>query len=288
MTTLPLQFQIDNNRSTVRLWGMTQPITANTLALNINFVQWNGVTGIGQIIYNDRMPLPEQFTDPSPYQAYINQWITTSALAATNPLSLVQAQAIKNSLIGTIYGVKRQQPVNATVTAGNYNWDASDSAVARMNTLASFAYIDNVNSIISTFDSEISTFIGDYNGLRSGYTSFVSNLQTNLNTWVTALNTAEGAVGGWVAVGNMSVPSSGSTSAMSFVSIPSITVPTMKLLPYGGTSLVTVSPTDIGTIMSAVAAQNANESLVNATKQAAVNALTTIAAVTTYDATTGW
>lgn len=298
MTTLAdFSFVINSALGTIHVNAVGATLTSNSLAANVQYVQFDASTGVGQIMYNDRPSIPELFQDPSPYQTYVNQWITAEAALAKLPLTLAQAQAVKCALVQAIYAVKRQQPVNVTVSAGNNNWDASDQAVARMNVLAGFAYIDNVNSLISTLNSEISTLntnVTDSNGLRSAYTTFVTNLQTNLNSWVSTLNSSEAASinnppASWTSVSNMSVPPAGSTTAMNTLSnISSITVPTMKLLPYGGTSLVTVTPTDVGAILSAIATQNANEAVANATKQAAVNALTTIANVVAYDATTGW
>ncbi|WP_024516861.1 hypothetical protein [Bradyrhizobium sp. Tv2a-2] len=299
MTTLAdFSFVINNALGTVHVNAVGATVSTSALATNINYVQFDGATGVGQIMYNDRPSIAEQFTDPSPYQTYINSWISAEAALLTLPLTLAQAKAVKCALASAIWGVKRQQPVNVTVTAGNYNWDASDLGVSRLSAIAPYIYIGPVNTLIGTINSEMATLIsalntnvGDYNGFVTAYGSFVTNLQTNLNTWVAHLNTSEAAVTNWVQPGNMTVPASGSPSNMgntSFSALSTITPPTMNLLPVGATSNVSLSPADLGSILQAIATQNAREALANATIQAAVNALSTISAVVAYDVTTGW
>ena len=106
MTNVDLQFRLDRTRSLIYISSMHAKMTANTLPSNVDYVSF--ANGVGQIIYSDRQRTPESFTDPSPYQTYVNQWITAMA-TATPPLTLAQAIAIKQAFISTIYNLKRHR-----------------------------------------------------------------------------------------------------------------------------------------------------------------------------------
>lgn len=71
-------------------------------------------------------------------------------------------------------------------------------------------------------------------------------------------------------------------------SAPTITIPTLSVIPSGASAAVTVTAADLAAIMSAISAQLISKQTTMISKQAAVNALTSIAAVIAYDATIGW
>ena len=148
MTQMNLSFVIDAARATMRLSGIRAPVvTSGNLAANVAYVNFDTVSG-GNILYNDRPQIPETFSDPSPYQALLNQWI--AAMSSSTPaLTLAQSQAIKCSLVDAISSVKRQAPISVATSIGTKNWDASDLAVSRvLGPLSGFMFVDPVNAAL--------------------------------------------------------------------------------------------------------------------------------------------
>lgn len=279
MSTTILKFFIDVPSQRVSISGVSSGVATN-LAANVGFVRFENA--VGSIIYNDRPAIPDTFTDPSPYQSYLNAWITAQAALQTNPLTLAQAQAVKVALVQAVYAVKRQQPVTVTVNSTSYQWDASDIALARMAAVAGNLYADPTNSLVTTLNSWATSF----NTLQSNLNTFATNLQTTFNNETSATNTKESGITGWV---TLTAPTSPSSPAVGNESpLSSLSAGTIQIVPVGATAAVTMTPTDLKNIMAAIATQNTNEAVVNANKTAAVNALSTISAVAAYDATTGW
>jgi hypothetical protein len=287
VTAYNLSFTVSNIDESCHLFSVRQPITS-ALASDIDFVKF--ANGVGQIFYNDRQPLPELFSDPSPYQTYINQWITAAA-AATLPLTLAQAKAIKCALVQAIYGVKIEQPVSVAVTGGTFSFSPTDPTLVQLSSLAYIADLNTVVSEVNTVNSGWATSFGNWvSTFQTNINTWVSALQSNLNSWMGNLASSITVVEPtWVSPGNPSVPSAPTVpSSPSFGTVSPITPPAFQLVPVGATAAQTISSTDLKNILAAIAAQSINEDVVNATKQAAVNALSTIAAVASYDATTGW
>lgn len=319
MTQVNLSFRIDRVSAVMRLSNIPASMTTSSLPSNVSYVQFDTVKG-GAVIYNDRPGLPELFIDPSPYQSFVNAWITAMA-TATPALTLSQAQAIKNALINAIYAVNRQLPVSVAVSAGNFPWDASDAAVTRLSALSGLLYIDPLNTVINggsgqtgglsqlvtdlnVWAAHFNTLNTNFGGLNSGLQTAFNGLATNvtaaLSTTKSNLDAAEPpGVANWTttwSVGNCASVTAPATSGAaadsnlveSFSSVGSLTVPTMQLIPVGSSAPVTVTPTDLQKIVLAIAAQTVKYQSTALAKQAAVNALSTIAAVSAYDATTGW
>jgi len=83
------------------------PIDTSALDPTIYFVFYDSTGPLGSIQHLDRPGSLEDFTDPTPYLSYLNQWYAAAA-ADTPPLTLAQAIALKQSLLGVIYAAKRQ------------------------------------------------------------------------------------------------------------------------------------------------------------------------------------
>lgn len=295
MAQLSLSFTISNLDSTIHLFSLRAPLTANALPSNVKFVQFDSKAG-GQILYGDRQAIPELFTDLSPYQSYLNQWIT-SAAAASPALTLAQARAIKCAMVEAIYSVKRQMPVTVQITAGSHAWDVSDAAVARfIAPLSGLLYIDPLNAISATLETmrtALNTWASNIGTNQGATQSGLSSICTQVNA---AINNAraQGLSGGGdavsfdFAVASLSVTLS-TTASNPLGAIPSqATAPTIQMVPFGETDLVTLPIADVQAIILAIAANNAKYQRINAQKQAAVNALSSIASVAAYDVTTGW
>lgn len=299
MTTASMTFDINTALKTIRVFAIGQPIT-NALATNIDFVLWNGTTGLGKIFYNDRQPVPETFTDPSPYQTYINQWMTGVAAAQTFPLTLAQAIAVKSSLLDSVWAGKRQAPVSVVTSLGTFSFDANDVVSNAMNlanvtAMAETVYnlsITSIGALVTSTNSAIAQINSDLNntgGISAALNSIANELVQN--------DDYLGAV-----TSNLPVPfgppGSGTTPlalSPSFANVPNVSASTsaaaatpIKILAIGDTSYKAFTIGDCITILNAIAVQRAAEALVRATKQAALAALTTVPLVIAYDTTTGW
>jgi hypothetical protein len=306
-----MQFTIDVANAIMTINGVGETIAVTGLPANISYVRFSDSDG-GVILYNDRPALPAPFSDPSPYQSYFNAWITAAA-AGSPALLLSQAQSLKAALVNSIYAMKRQLPCSVAVSAGTYPWDASDPAVARMALLAGLLYVDPLNTVISagpgggltqlmvdlnTMVANLNVWASHFNTLNSNMTTFNGNVASAINTWIGALQTTEGGgnIIGWANPGSYSAPASPATTAdtalgtfaETFSNVSAIKVPTIQLIPVGSSSPITLTPTDLQKVVIAMAAQNTKYQATSASKQAAVNALSTIAAVAAYDATAGW
>ena len=295
MTTLPISFQIDNTKGTIRLYGFPWSITPGSLALNINFVQWDGVTNTGLIYYNDRIAIPESFPDPSPYQSYINSWMSGAASGAapfTAPLTLSQAQAVKAGLIDSIWSVKRQAPLVVTTSLGHFTFDCNDgsnsasfsisNALPLINSTS--AYANSINSAVAAVVSKFNTAFTDIAiNINSSGGTLASESMADFNLLASGSITSQGGQNvAWTAVPNYGTQSYSAPGALPLMSMG------VEMLPIGSTSYPAFSVSDMCTIFNALEAQRSNELLVRAGKQAALAALSTVSSVIAYDVTTGW
>jgi hypothetical protein len=121
---------IDNRAKKVSIDGVAFPVASPALDAAIDYVTWAD-DGIGTIQYAGHL-LRANFLDVSPYQPFVNAWIT----AAAGALTLAQARAIKAEFIATIASYKRQRPVTATAGGASRTWDGGDIALAHYGLLA--------------------------------------------------------------------------------------------------------------------------------------------------------
>ena len=280
------------------------------LAPNINQVTF--ANGKGEIVYNDRQPLPEPFTDPSPYQPSINNWLM--AMASSAPaLTLAQAISVKQYLVSAIYDVKRQAPVQVNTTAGNLFWDASDVAIEQYAMLGPYVLNGALASVATVLNNAITALNQDSasgNSLVSQYNALITAFNTLLGSaGTTGFGGFEVASDGyynavqilWAAAGNgpispgnpvrTTIPGSQPGFGASFaagVSGASVSTPSLSLIPIGGSTPVSLTSADVGSIMSAINTQQLHDQTVLISKRAAIAALTTIPAIVAYDATAGW
>ncbi|WP_315792222.1 MULTISPECIES: hypothetical protein [unclassified Bradyrhizobium] len=305
------------SRATGRVYCQGIPAKcAVSLASNIDQVVFEG--GAGKIFYNDRLMIAEPFSDPSPYQPYINAWI--QAMQAASPaLTLAQAQAIKNGFINEVYQQKRQLPVSVQVSSGTYTWDASDDAVARsISPISGLVFVGPLNTVIggdqssaggvNSLVSTLGRLVSDLNAWGTNYNNMNANLYPFYGQVSNAINTINSDLAAIVnvlvnqgfassnlitSVSQVSNPQSGADSGLTETfsgvsAVSQIQPPTLQLIPIGQTNPVSLTSGDLESIVLAIAAQNTRSQQALLTKQAAVNALATIAAVAGYDGTTGW
>jgi hypothetical protein len=307
MTTASFQFSIDNPRSRIYIGAIHAPLSP-ALATNVSYVNFD--KGVGRVIYNDRPPIPEIFTDPSPYQVYINAWLTAYSTGAL-PITLAQAQAIKANLTDDIFFVKSRAPVTVTTSLGAYTFNvdpndpisvtsalaalpaltavdsAAAAAIAQLVSSINSVIVGGVNgTVVAGINSELNVAAGDViTYLTGGVNSFFASLFNQLLTQfpgqfptpfpTISVNSFGGGVG---TIGSVSA------SLASPTGLPSA----VRMMPVGATSYPAFTVADLLAVLGAAQAQLAAETLVRVTKQAALAALSTVASVISYDATTGW
>lgn len=137
-------FLIDNVTPRMAVDNAVYPISTSALAANIAHILFNAVTGIGSIEYNDRPSSSLPFTDPSPYQPFINTWLGLGA-ADRPPLQLAQAISIKQAIVTALYNYKR---LSLTSTAGVTAWSTLSNGIAPSNDgyTVSGSQVDNSGS----------------------------------------------------------------------------------------------------------------------------------------------
>jgi hypothetical protein len=288
MTIVNIGFAIDCVNDLLYIDNVSMQMTSNALAGNIKTVIYS-TTKSGMIVYNDRPPIPETFVDPSPYQVYIEDWMTLAA-AASPPLTLAQAQAIKNGLIDGIWIARSQAPVSVVTSLGTYSFSLTpgdpicvlnDSALPAISgVVAQFGAINTaIENMLATINAAIDTANTDLSGLASGANAGLASIVTQINTadgetvltdppTITVTGLTDGSYAAPAALGSLSAP--------------------VKMMPIGSTSYPAFTVADLFAVLSAAQTQIANETAVRATKQAAVNALSTVTSVISYDATAGW
>jgi hypothetical protein len=150
-----------------------------TLPSNVEIVEWK--TGVGEIEYNDRPRLRENFTDVTPYCPLLQQFMTRLV-----GITLDQAKKIQIDLIGVLFESKRQAPYHHPVAAGDYSWDASDATMVT-------SMIPSIQSAISTINqinAQLGTVIPALNSAGSSLAASVnSNVVTGGNNLSSAINT---------------------------------------------------------------------------------------------------
>jgi len=150
----------------------------SALPSDVASVKWTGEEGYLRR-YNSN--LNEPLADPSPYQAFLNGW-TTARLASPVPPTLAEAKAIKVELINDIYEVKRAAPFHYVVAAGDFMWEATDSAAAGMS-------IATIPSLLSALTgTSDGTVVGKINALVDEINSKIvapgNAFENQVNQWI--------------------------------------------------------------------------------------------------------
>ena len=287
-------------------------LTVNCAALASNIALIAYVETEGKLQYNDRPGQLTAFTDPAPYQPYINNWITAAA-AQTPALQLAQAKQVKNDLIEAIFHHKRRLPYRQ----GPWDYDARDQSVMflteslRSNTTVSVtipadsSLVTNINTALATITGQVNNQVVAVNNVSAGNVNGWS--LTNYVNWTTLLfydNPQAVPYPGTVWYSNRptvpTVPGYGGFSTMSNVAGATVAgagasgtgtptyVGTITITPLNATAPQTVASSDVNAALTGITTRRNTLNGNRMTKQTAVNNLTTITAIVAYDATTGW
>ena len=308
-----MKFTIANAQGAMSIDNLRLLISTSALASNIEFVTWGGNSGF--IWFNDRAGVNAELTDPSPYQPFVNLWLT-AAETATPALTLAQAQQIKSDFVDAIFTTKRQSPIAFTVSAGAFSWDCSDESVTQMSLALGSATTSQTGSLVSSTNTAFSGLSGSVDS-----SSLVSAINTALGTVVSQANTAlgnlvleivaaigptDGSVAGTINYaiinGTPSIPvadpvgefltggitvSGGSSLSLGSESV-SAPLGTFSWTPIGRTSPVTLSATEFPALISAISSRRATLQANRLTLKASVAAAASIPAVIAIDVTSGW
>jgi hypothetical protein len=266
---------IDNAPITVDLTAMTPA--------NIEMVVYQEVEG--KLQYNDRPSVRDHFTDPSPYQPQINAWMTAYN-DATPPLTLTQAKFVKQEFVEAIFHSSRRAPF---VSSG-HTYDARDEAIEYLTaTLVANGVQGQINTIISGVNGMVSvnnTSAGNVNNWSAanatnwGYLQhgFYGGVGPGLDTVVTSFSTSSPPVP-FPAVGSGGF---GNMSAISAVA------PLIPWQPLDASAILNISAADLILALKGLVTRRNNLNATRISKKSDIGALTTIAQVIAYDATTGW
>jgi hypothetical protein len=314
-----MRFTIIRSESMVVIDNAPLVLDCSTVPANVEVVAYED-TG-GTVEYNDRPSVRVMFTDPSPYQPILNSWMTTSA-AASPALQLAQAKTIKAGLVEGIFHHKRRLPYSAV----GYSWDTNAESIASLETLvrgkASISLSSDTSVLVASINDAFSVLTNQINdkvvaennisaGNVNGWSTTMAINWANLDLVYQQLNGTTGGastgtqhthtyfVYGYTLDVNYRSPGAGGFQSMTNLSGVTISggVNMTSSLNYTGTiatqplnsgSMVNVPASDVNVALQGIAARRETLNSNRLTKQAAINALTTIPAVVAYDATTGW
>lgn len=284
MAIRPRSMAIDNAGVT----GMDYTI----LPSNTSFVEWKD--GRGEAEYNDRPGLRENFHDVIFYAPLFQQFMTL-----LTAITLGQSKKVQTDLITSIFDSKRQAPFSYTISTGTFQWDATDSELISLTALAVAGTAGGVNST----NSQLASLVAQINSnivapAQNNYGSFVgfqAYLNENiLGAWTgdpdaaNTINNRLTIISGMLGLSdNLPHPAYPYYNA-SGVSISGGAGTTYPWTPIGATTPQNLTAAELVGLISGITTRRQNLQNVSKSKQAAVNALTTVAAVIAYDVTTGW
>ena len=285
------------------------PIDVSLLPTTTRMVQWR--EGRGEIEPTTGPPLRTTFTDPTPYASFFQQFMT---LLTPSGLTLAQAQKVQNDLVDCIYDSKRQLPFSFNVASGPGTeiWSARDEDVLAMcnevvpqlagGGSSGFGQITTqVNGVVTQINSGIvtpgNTHVTVTNTVKSSLdSSIVPTLSANLqrgSVSVTVGTAGSGTVTPVATPGLASaLPGTGAAVAPTMSAISGISgvsgAANIPWSPISATAPLLLTIAEMTGLMSGIASRR--QTLLNTryTKRAAINALSTVAAVIAYDVTSGW
>jgi len=286
-----MRFLIDCLHTRMAVGNQVLPIDTSALASNIYFIAFDSATSGGGIQYNDRPGTLADITDPSPYQTYLNQWLTT-AQTLTPPLQLADAISIKQAFVQTIYNIKLNAPL--TATAAGHTWDVSDHGMTQL-TAAALAELPATFNIAPLSSASFTNPLGAAKGAKPLSTSIVPSsswigwyifdltnaAHIDAGTTITAVNIVAQTV-------TMSVGAAAAIATNeSFTVQQPQPAPTTALNTYP-TGTYKPSWADITAILTA--ANTARTNLLNDYNTITANlaAALSIPAVIAFDVTAGW
>lgn len=283
-----MRFMIDHFASLMCVDNATvSGMDLSTLPANVSLVAYDGKDG--GIETNDAPSVRTVFTDPSPYQPLLNAWMTATATVSP-ALNLAQAKSIKNGLVLGIYSSKRRAPI----VSGGQTFQTTDDAVQAL--AATISWVDftplvaSINASLSTLVPNINADMSYLSDVNNSYFVTFANSTSDIQTKF--VNTpSDGSNGGASAYiesfkqfhGNPQIGLFGFDSLATPAAIAVTYIPAPAAIGFGisGAAEATAA-------LTAMAARRNSLLAARGTKLAQIAALSTVAAVIAYNATTGW
>lgn len=310
-----LRFSIYSPDSVVVVDNAIAVVSLAALPVNVVVVAYQ--IDQGSIEYNDRPNLRTPFTDPAPYQPFLNLWITAAA-AQTPALQVAQAKQVKIDLVEAIFHHKRRLPY----AYGAWSYDAHDESVTNIDlqVQATATVSTDLSGLVASINAAFATIANQVNATVVGGANAMVNVNNasagQVNAWSAAYVTnfgrvqrentqppanasqavmmtpksdpwqtglGSGGFGSMAAVGNIAGATVSGSVSPGFSHVGNIT-----LQPLNAATPQSILATDVYAALLGIANRRNSLNTNRLTKQIAINALTTIAAVVAYDATTGW
>ena len=203
-----MRFLVDQVGQRIAVGNQVYPATV-TIGSNIHFAFYDTNGALGNIHYLDRPGSLSDFTDPSPYQSYINTWMA-AAEADSPPLQLADAIAIKAALLQAIFSSKRN---SQTVLVSGTQWSNANTITCPGNDAGGFVVAGNTASLSNTsgYQWVITATAPAPNGVKSYWEIGVNDTYQTPTWWEQVGFMTSGAPltsnmvnasGGWGFVGN--------------------------------------------------------------------------------------
>lgn len=222
-------------------------------------------------------------------------WDATDETLMSSTVAAIQnATATLNQVVAALNSVVAQINSN-TVAIINQNAGIGNTLVAQINSYL----VDPHNNTLNTFqqigDALVTyinnTMLGSYTAVgttinwglyRVGADPFAQGFGSQ-DVPHTSISWANPYYATYVAPGTFN-----NASAISYSTIPPVSVANAQWIPIGATAPVTVTPAEQAGILNGITARTNDLNAKKNIKIGQVNALTTVAAVIAYDVTTGW
>jgi hypothetical protein len=244
-------------------------LNTSPVASNVFLLFWHGDHGEIMRKQDATMPVREKFIDPTPYLPIFDRFLLAGE-NETPPLTLAQAKRIKQSLLESLFNMKRQQSYNGIAQTDTFQ-------VAAIGSLTSAGVVDAVNAAIDTLNANLANLIRYYVDLN--------NAIIKAGAYLAAINAAIDSIQVTVSGGG----ESGYTTNVTFTPMPEqflyeLPVPSAgQYMPH-----VTLAANSTAQMVNAVSARTYSLSNVWVTKFNEIEACTTIPQVAAYDIVSGW
>jgi len=213
--------------------------------------------------------------------------------------TIAQVNAILNHLNSVISLINSGVSAVGNSLAVQINQSIVDATNNALNTVNGLFI--NINSVMADTGNSVVTHINDV--ILSTYGGTVNSINYGLHTVVLATDiTGAKGISDSIAAGPYSFGHVGtnpyfdsyvsasfaSFSSLGLAPLPPVSGTNVQWIPIGSTTPVNVTPAEQQAILQGIATRTNQLNLVRNSKNAAINALTTIDAVINYDVTTGW
>ncbi len=218
----------------------------------------------------------------------MDDWLTAAA-ALDVPLNLAQAKLVKSDVVETLFNLKRQ----ATIIALGNSWACDDESVNGMTRIMtvynSSAVIASINSTLVTLVDNINV---EFNDLAIDVYGVLSTYAADLDSHLDSATVSGNAPseGGAITDGTISVtdtsPGGVTAQACGYVSVAPADL--VGWTPIGSSIPITLTYQQLASLISSIENRRAVYNGIRLAYKAQIASLTTVAAVISFDPTSGW